>query len=137
MAVAIASAMTKQPVDNKIAMTGEVSIHGAVKPVGGVVAKVEAAFQSGADTVIIPKENWQAIFEGLEGVRVIPVDRMEDVFRHVFGDQLAWVETKWQQNDLPVAADAFAAAPAGSVLHAGTALIKPQTLEGTPRGIEG
>lgn len=137
MAVAIASAMTKQPIDNKIAMTGEVSIHGAVKPVGGVVAKVEAAFQSGADTVIIPKENWQAIFEGLEGVRVIPVDRMEDVFRHVFGDQLAWVETKWQQSELPVAADAFAAAPAGSVLHAGTALTKPQALDGTPRRIEG
>ncbi|QJD81772.1 ATP-dependent protease LonB [Cohnella herbarum] len=137
MAVAIASAMTKQPIDNKIAMTGEVSIHGAVKPVGGVVAKVEAAFQSGADTVIIPKENWQAIFEGLEGVRVIPVDRMEDVFRHVFGDQLAWVETKWQQSELPVAADAFAAAPAGSVLHAGTAQTKPPALDGTPRRIEG
>ncbi|WP_256756725.1 ATP-dependent protease LonB [Cohnella sp. WQ 127256] len=120
MAVAIASAMTKQPVDNKIAMTGEVSIHGAVKPVGGVVAKVEAAFQSGADTVIIPKENWQVIFEGLEGVKVIPVDRMEDVFQHVFGDQSGWMESKWQVSELPVAADAFAAAPAGSVLHAET-----------------
>jgi Lon-like ATP-dependent protease len=119
MAVAIASAITKHPVDNKIAMTGEVSIHGAVKPVGGVVAKVEAAFQSGADTVIIPKENWQAIFEGLEGVKVIPVDRMEDVFRHVFGEQVIWSEPDWQVNELPVPADAFAAAPAGSVLHAG------------------
>ncbi len=119
MAVAIASAMTKQPVDNKIAMTGEVSIHGGVKPVGGVVAKVEAAFQSGAETVIIPKENWQAIFEGLEGVKVIPVDRMEDVFRHVFGEHVIWSEPDWQISELPVAADAFAAAPAGSVLHAG------------------
>jgi Lon-like ATP-dependent protease len=118
MAVAIASAIMKQPVDNKLAMTGEVSIHGGVKPVGGVIAKVEAAFQSGADTVLIPKENWQAIFEGLEGVKVIPMERMEDVFRHVFGDGLAWMETKWQSVELPVAAEAFAAAPAGSVLHA-------------------
>jgi len=119
MAVAIASAMTRQPVDNKLAMTGEISIHGSVKPVGGVVAKVEAAFQSGADTVLIPKENWQAIFEGLEGVKVIPVDRMEDVFRHVFGEATDWMAEKLQSVELPVAAESFAAAPAGSVLHAG------------------
>ncbi|MFC5402110.1 ATP-dependent protease LonB [Cohnella soli] len=120
MAVAIASAMTKQPVDNKLAMTGELSIHGAVKPVGGVVAKVEAAFQSGADTVLIPKENWQAIFEGLEGVKVIPVDRLEDVFRHVFGEEKTWMDDRWRIGELPLGADAFAAAPAG-VLHAGIA----------------
>ncbi|MFC4600428.1 ATP-dependent protease LonB [Cohnella hongkongensis] len=119
MAVAIASALTREPVDNKLAMTGEISIHGAVKPVGGVVAKVEAAFQSGADKVIIPKENWQAIFEGIEGVQVIAVDRMEDVFRHVFGDAAAWAAAERRTIELPVAADSFAAAPAGSVLHAG------------------
>jgi Lon-like ATP-dependent protease len=133
MAVAIASAMTKQPVDNKLAMTGEVSIHGGVKPVGGVIAKVEAAFQSGVETVLIPKENWQAIFGGLEGVQVIPVDRMEDVFRHVFGDQVTWMESKWQVNELPVAADAFAAAPAGTVLHADADHADTQVMEGTSR----
>jgi len=138
MAVAIASAMTGQPVGNKIAMTGEVSIHGAVKPVGGVVAKVEAAFQSGADTVIIPKENWQAIFEGLEGVRVIPVDRLEEAFRHVFGDEL--VRPKAEEipsADLPVASDAFAAVPAGSVLHAGKLLPDGQPIDGQSRSLEG
>jgi Lon-like ATP-dependent protease len=135
MAVAIASAMTKQPVDNKLAMTGEVSIHGGVKPVGGVIAKVEAAFQSGVETVLIPKENWQAIFGGLEGVQVIPVDRMEDVFRHVFGDQVTWMESKWQASEPPVAADAFAAAPAGTVLHAGDGAghADTQVMEGTSR----
>lgn len=119
MAVAIASALLRQPVDNKLAMTGEVSIHGGVKPVGGVIAKVEAALQAGAETVLIPKENWQAIFEGLEGVKVIPVDRIEEVFRHVFGEHMIHADTEWQIAEHPVAADAFAAAPAGSVLHAG------------------
>lgn len=119
MAVAIASALLRQPVDNKLAMTGEVSIHGGVKPVGGVIAKVEAALQAGVETVLIPKENWQAIFEGLEGVRVIPVDRIEEVFRHVFGEHMILADADWQIGELPVAADAFAAAPAGSVLHAG------------------
>ncbi|WP_027085355.1 ATP-dependent protease LonB [Cohnella panacarvi] len=119
MAVAIASALLRQPVDNKLAMTGEVSIHGGVKPVGGVIAKVEAALQAGAETVLIPKENWQAIFEGLEGVKVIPVDRIEEVFRHVFGEHMIHADAEWQIAEHPVAADAFAAAPAGSVLHAG------------------
>ncbi|WP_372632534.1 ATP-dependent protease LonB [Cohnella sp.] len=139
MAVAIASAMTRQPVDNKLAMTGEISIHGAVKPVGGVVAKVEAAFQSGADTVLIPKENWQAIFEGLEGVKVIPVDRMEDVFRHVFGEATDWMAEKQQNVELPVAAESFAAAPAGSVLHAGKLPLPSEAqrpAEGAKRTIE-
>ncbi len=136
MAVAIASAMTGRSVDNKLAMTGEISIHGAVKPVGGVVAKVEAAFQSGADTVLIPKENWQAIFEGLEGVKVIPVDRMEDVFRHVFGDTSAWMEDKTRTIELPVSADAFAAAPAGSVLHAGKLQPGARPADGASRAIE-
>lgn len=85
MATAIASAIRQIPVDNKVAMTGEVSIHGKVKPVGGVVAKVEAAFQAGATRVIIPKENWQEIFAGLNGLQVIPVDTVEEVLHHALG----------------------------------------------------
>jgi Lon-like ATP-dependent protease len=84
MATAIASAIRKIPVDNKMAMTGEMSIHGKVKPIGGVVAKVEAAFQAGATTVIIPRENWQDIFANLDGVRVIAVDTIEEVLEAAF-----------------------------------------------------
>ena len=68
MATAIASAIHKIPVDNKIAMTGEMSIHGKVKPVGGVVAKVEAAFQAGATRLLFRSENWQDIFADLAGL---------------------------------------------------------------------
>lgn len=73
IAVAIYSAIVEKPVDNLLAMTGEVSIHGKVKPVGGVVAKVEAARQAGATRVLIPEENWQSIFAEMEGIKVIPV----------------------------------------------------------------
>ncbi|MWC28723.1 ATP-dependent protease LonB [Paenibacillus sp. MMS18-CY102] len=95
MATAIASAIKGEPVDNKLAMTGEVGIHGNVKPVGGVLAKVEAAFQAGAERVIIPRENWQAIFEGLEGVNIIPVDRVDEVFALLFPQ----AEEKFHQLD--------------------------------------
>ncbi|WP_276352863.1 ATP-dependent protease LonB [Cohnella caldifontis] len=129
MAVAIASAITKTPVDNKLAMTGEISIHGRVKPVGGVIAKVEAAFQSGAETVLIPKENWQEIFAGLEGVRVIPVDRMEEVFTHVFGSQVK-LETEIATAEPAAAPEPFSPAPAVSVLHAGIAGAEAARAEG-------
>lgn len=84
--IAIASAMNQWPVDNKLAMTGEISIHGRVKPVGGVLAKVEAAFQAGATRVLIPKENWLEIFADLEGgLQVIPIEHVDEAFAHTFG----------------------------------------------------
>lgn len=86
MVIAIASAMNQWPVDNKLAMTGEISIHGRVKPVGGVLAKVEAAFQAGATRVLIPKENWLEIFADLEGgLQVIPIEHVDEAFAHTFG----------------------------------------------------
>jgi len=132
MAVAIASAITDRPVDNKLAMTGEISIHGRVKPVGGVVAKVEAAFQAGAETVIIPKENWQAIFEGLEGVNVVAVESIEEVFARIFGEQLT-VPADADAAERPLPADAFAAAPV-SVLHAGSIGLDAPTHGAYPAG---
>ncbi|MFD2169043.1 ATP-dependent protease LonB [Tumebacillus lipolyticus] len=79
MATAIYSAIKGTPVDNRVAMTGEVSIRGFVKPIGGVIAKVEAAKQAGATRVVIPKDNWQDIFKSAEGIEIIPVERIEQV----------------------------------------------------------
>jgi Lon-like ATP-dependent protease len=84
MATAIYSALRGWPVDNRVAMTGEISIHGRVKPVGGVVAKVEAARQAGATKVFIPYENMQNIFQSFEGIEVIPVRTLAQVLDRVF-----------------------------------------------------
>lgn len=78
IAIAVYSAIKGESVDNLLAVTGEVSIHGKVKPVGGVVAKVEAAKQAGATRVLIPQENWQTIFADMEGIDVIPVTTVEE-----------------------------------------------------------
>lgn len=94
MAAAICSALNQWPIDHKLAMTGEIGIHGRVKPVGGVLAKVEAAFQAGANRVLIPKDNWQEIFRDLNGLQVIPVESFEEVLAHTFG-------TVWQEESLP------------------------------------
>ena len=82
MAAAVYSAITGQPVDNNAAMTGEVSILGMLKPVGGIPAKLEAAVQAGVKKVIIPKENWQDIFNSYP-ITIIPVERLEQVIEHV------------------------------------------------------
>lgn len=107
MATAITSAIQGRPIDHETAMTGEISIHGRVKPIGGVLAKVEAAFQAGAKTVIIPAENWQSIFENLDGLRVIPVDTVEDVFREVFD----WVPNEEQAKQINLAEETATPAP--------------------------
>lgn len=73
MAVAIYSAITNSYVDNKIAMTGEVSIRGKIKGVGGIIPKIEAAIHAGVKRVLIPKENWQEIFNTFD-IEVTPVD---------------------------------------------------------------
>jgi len=78
IAAAIYSAVMNVPVDNTVAMTGELSIRGTVKPIGGIVAKVEAAKHAGAKKVIIPRENWQEMFRDI-GIEVVPVDRVEEV----------------------------------------------------------
>ena len=56
IATAIYSAVTGAAIDNKVAMTGEISIHGNVKPIGGVNAKIQAAKKAGVTKVIIQKK---------------------------------------------------------------------------------
>lgn len=85
IATAITSAILGIPIDHKVAMTGELSIHGKVKPIGGVVAKVEAARHAGAKKIIIPKANWQQLFENMDDVNVVPVDTLEEVLYESLG----------------------------------------------------
>lgn len=79
IATALYSAMAEKPVDAKLAMTGELSIRGEVKPIGGVVPKVEAARLAGCRRVLVPKENWQEMFRDIEGLEVMPVETLSEV----------------------------------------------------------
>jgi ATP-dependent Lon protease len=98
MAVAVYSAIRRVPVLNTIAMTGELSIRGLVRPVGGVPAKIAAARDSGATVVLIPKENWQDSFREFAGVKVVPVERIEDVLRLALVGGLDEVITVYEPN---------------------------------------
>ena len=101
MATGIYSAIHEIPVYNTVAMTGEISIHGNVKPIGGVIAKIKAAKQAGASKVIIPAENMQSILREIEGIEIIPVTQLEEVFK------IALDRSSFQQTEkiIPAAAN--------------------------------
>ena len=82
IATAIYSSLTATPVLNTVAMTGEISVRGYVRPVGGISSKVDAARQAGAKKVIIPKENWQTAFTKITDVEVVGVETLADVLKH-------------------------------------------------------
>ncbi len=83
MTTAIASLLTGNDVDPKIAMTGEVSLRGLVMPIGGLPEKLMAALRSGVKTAFIPYENEQDLVdvadEVKENLEIIPVKTVMEV----------------------------------------------------------
>ncbi len=76
MTVVAISALTGRPVDGSCAVTGEISVHGLVKPVGGVAAKVDAARKAGLTRVLVPRENYLERFDGMD-IDVTPIDSLQ------------------------------------------------------------
>jgi len=86
MATAIASIYTNQKIDNKIAMTGELTLTGKVLPIGGLKEKLIAAYKSGVTKALIPRKNYELDLEDipqeiLDNVEIVAVDRVEEVLR--------------------------------------------------------
>ena len=79
IATAIYSAIKGVPVNNRVAMTGEISIKGKVKPIGGVNAKILAAKRTGVELVIVPKENLISITRDIDGIKIVGVKKIEEV----------------------------------------------------------
>jgi len=82
---ALASLISGKTVDPKVAMTGEITLSGAVLPVGGIKEKVLAAHRAGIKKVILPKENERDLEDVPEDVRselqFVPVETIEEVLK--------------------------------------------------------
>lgn len=76
---AILSAVEKIPLRQDYAVTGEVSLSGEVKPVGGVAEKAFGARQAGLKGILLPEENRKDLDETMQGLEIIPVKTMKDV----------------------------------------------------------
>ena len=73
------SAITKTPLRQDIALTGEISVYGRIKPVGGIPEKIYGAKQAGINTVLIPFDNLKDVPRGLTGIKIMPVKTVEEV----------------------------------------------------------
>lgn len=85
MVTALVSALTKVPVRQDVAMTGEITLRGRVLPIGGLKEKTLAAYRAGITTLLIPKENVKDLEEipsyVLSQFRVVQAEYIEDVLK--------------------------------------------------------
>jgi ATP-dependent Lon protease len=85
MCTAITSALLRIPVRRDVAMTGEVTLRGRVRPIGGLKEKALAAHRGGIRHVLIPRENAKDIPEIpakiREEITITPCDHMDQVLQ--------------------------------------------------------
>lgn len=99
IATAIYSAIKEVPVSNRVAMTGEISIKGKVKPIGGVNAKILAAKRAGAELVIVPKENLSSVTRDIDGIKIVGVKGIEEVLKLALFEEESVQEDNLTIND--------------------------------------
>src|SRR5262245_18887695 len=85
LATTIVSALTKIPVRNDVAMTGEITLRGKVLPIGGVKEKLLAAHRAGIKNIILPKDNEKDLqdipTDILDAMRINLVETMDEVLQ--------------------------------------------------------
>ncbi|MTK13406.1 MAG: endopeptidase La [Clostridiaceae bacterium] len=98
---ALASLVTGIKVDSKIAMTGEITLRGAVLPIGGLKEKLLGAQRAGITKVLIPKDNVIDLKDVPEEVKkqltIIPVETIEDVLKETLGISLPRIDRMFNQ----------------------------------------
>ncbi len=100
---AIISALTKIPVNSKVAMTGEVTLRGRALEIGGVKEKVIAAHRAGLKTIIMPKDNKKDLEdvpqEVLKDLHFKFVSQMDDVLKIALTKPLKKIEPTKNGNE--------------------------------------
>ncbi|OFI05377.1 Lon protease 2 [Clostridium acetireducens DSM 10703] len=82
--ICIISALLNKPIKQNIAVTGEISLRGKIKPVGGIFEKIYGARRKGINMVIIPKDNSNEIPVNVSDIIVKCVDSIEELIDIVF-----------------------------------------------------
>ena len=99
---ALASLVTGIKVDSKLAMTGEITLRGAVLPIGGLKEKLIGAQRAGITKVLIPKDNLIDLKDVPEEVKnqltILAVETVEDVLRETLRISLPRVEHVFNPN---------------------------------------
>ncbi|MDD4802074.1 MAG: Lon family ATP-dependent protease [Syntrophomonas sp.] len=82
--LAISSAVMNRPVRQDVAVSGEISIQGRIKPVGGIHEKILGAKQSGIKKILIPLNNIPDIPKDIKDIEIIPIKHIQEAYDHVF-----------------------------------------------------
>lgn len=85
--IALISAIKGWPVQQDVAVTGEVSLQGHIRPVGGISEKIYGARLSGISRVLVPRENQDDVPHLPGDIQVISVSTVEEALPYFFGDQ--------------------------------------------------
>ena len=89
ISTSLASLITGRVVDPSVAMTGEITLSGAVLPVGGIREKVLAAHRAGIKKIILPKDNSRDLEDVPADVRneleFVLADTIDDVLKEALG----------------------------------------------------
>jgi len=85
--LAMISAIQGRPIRQDAAITGEVSIRGAVKAIGGVYEKIYGAKQAGMARVVLPEENRKDISDQVSGIEICFAATIQDAMRLMLVDQ--------------------------------------------------
>ena len=89
---ALVSAVTGNRIRQDVAVTGEISLQGRVRPVGGVFEKAYGAKQAGIKTLVIPKENAKDVPKSHLGLKIFAVETAEEAFKKIFADPVEFVD---------------------------------------------
>ena len=85
IATAYASILSARPVRADVAMTGEITLHGNVLPVGGLREKILAAHRAGIQTLLIPADNVKDLDDvpktALKEIKIVPVKKIDEVLK--------------------------------------------------------
>jgi len=89
MVSVIASILSGQKIDNKVAMTGEVTLTGKVLPIGGLKEKLIAAYKAGVKKALIPMKNYERDLDDIpdevkNNVDIIGVSHVDEVLKEIF-----------------------------------------------------
>jgi len=89
MVTAIASILSNRKVNNRVAMTGEVTLTGKVLPIGGLKEKLIAAYKAGVTKALIPQKNYERDLDDIpnevkNNIKIIGVSNVDDVLSEVF-----------------------------------------------------
>lgn len=82
--ISIISALLEKPIRQDIAITGEISLRGNIKPVGGIFEKIYGARRKGIKLVVIPKANEKEVPLELKDIEVKAISHIEELMEIVF-----------------------------------------------------